>query len=154
MRILMNRFMFLYKFFQSPKEVGSITPSSRYLTKKMFEHISWQQIDSIVELGAGTGVFTEVIHHKKRKKTTVVVIDFDINKVDCIVSGLPFTNFPREIREQIIEDVIRNLRPGGQFITFQYSPQIKEILKDHFSEVKVEFIPFNIHPAFIFRCKL
>jgi len=56
-----TRAAFLYKFIQKPKEIGSIVPSSSFLTKKMLMNLPWDHIETIVELGAGTGVFTKFI---------------------------------------------------------------------------------------------
>jgi phospholipid N-methyltransferase len=56
-----ERFMFFYKFIQSPRQIGSVTPSSHYLSDKMLSMIDWTKIRSIGELGAGTGIITEQI---------------------------------------------------------------------------------------------
>lgn len=55
---------FFYSFIQSPKRIGSIVPSSHFLAKEMFRSIDFKRIASIVELGAGTGVFTKTIAEK------------------------------------------------------------------------------------------
>ncbi len=58
---------FLYKFIQKPKEIGSVVPSSSFLTKKMMAKLPWDNIETLVELGAGTGVFTEFITENKKE---------------------------------------------------------------------------------------
>jgi phospholipid N-methyltransferase len=62
---LLNRILFFYKFIQSPNTVGSITPSSFFLSKEMMKNIDWSNTTSIVELGAGTGIFTNQIQQLK-----------------------------------------------------------------------------------------
>ncbi len=40
--------------------------------------------------------------------------------IDHIVSGLPFVSLPATMTRQILESVVKVLRPGGTFTTFQY----------------------------------
>lgn len=68
---------FLRKFILQPKRIGSITPSSAFLTKRMLGNLPWQKLDTIVELGAGTGVFSEYIACNKKKSCKVLLIEQD-----------------------------------------------------------------------------
>lgn len=52
---------FLRAFLRSPRSVGSVIPSSSHLATAMVGPIDFSRSDVIVELGAGTGVFTERI---------------------------------------------------------------------------------------------
>ena len=45
-----NRSIFLQKFFCAPTKIGSLTPSSQYLTRKMLYALPWDKIDSIVDM--------------------------------------------------------------------------------------------------------
>lgn len=54
----MERAAFLRKWLERPREVGSITPSSPQLARAMAEWVPWEQIRTLVELGAGTGAVT------------------------------------------------------------------------------------------------
>lgn len=59
-----GRLSFLRQFLRNPRELGSITPSSRFLTRAIVEEIDFPRARRIVELGPGTGVFTrEVLRH-------------------------------------------------------------------------------------------
>jgi len=49
--------------------------------------------------------------------------------------------------------VYHSLKPGGLFIAFQYSQQMKKLLGEHFSIEKIEFVPLNIPPAFVYVCR-
>ena len=55
---------FLRKFLRDPKEVASVWPSSRYLARAMVAGIELLPGESIVELGPGTGPFTDAIAQK------------------------------------------------------------------------------------------
>jgi len=175
---------FLYKFIQKPKEIGSVIPSSSFLTKKMLANLPWDNIETLVELGAGTGVFTKFITENKNESCQIFVIEqdtdmrkalqdkyptfhygakaekldcllqrYDLPQVDCIVSGLPFAAFSESLREKIMMAVNHSLKPGGIFVAFQYSLQMRKTLKKQFDEVIIGFVPLNMPPAFVYYCK-
>ncbi|GIM44945.1 SAM-dependent methyltransferase [Collibacillus ludicampi] len=181
---LLNRLSFFNKFFHSPRTIGSITPSSIFLAKEMVKCVDWKNTDVVVELGAGTGIFTRQIHGLKKPDCSVVIFELDhqmrrrlqeqypsfhyyadaqymsraleefgIPQVDCIVSGLPFTTFHKGLRDKILDGVIHSLKPGGWFITFQYSLHMKKELIQRFKKVDISFVPFNVPPAFVYRCQ-
>jgi len=182
--MLTSNTTFLYKFIRKPKEIGSVVPSSSFLTRKMLANLPWNHIETLVELGAGTGVFTEFITENKKESCQIFVVEHDydmrknlkdkypafhygakaekldwllqrhdLSQVDCIVSGLPFAAFSEFLREKIILEVSQALKPGGIFVAFQYSLQMRKTLKRHFSEVIIGFAPLNIPPAFVYYCR-
>ncbi|MBD3919993.1 methyltransferase domain-containing protein [Paenibacillus sp. PR3] len=76
-----------------------------------------------------------------------------IDQVDCIVSGLPFFNFSPAIRERLLEQITMSLKPGGQFIAFQYSLQMKPLLAKCFEIEDIRLVPLNLPPAFVYCCR-
>lgn len=72
-----SRTYFLHKFLSEPQRIGSVTPSSAFLTRKMLAELPWDNIDTLVELGAGTGVFTDFIAEKKKKSCRIIVVEQD-----------------------------------------------------------------------------
>ena len=71
---------------------------------------------------------------------------------DYILSSLPLTNFPKPLKEAIIDEAIRSLGPGGIYMQYQYSTSAFKLLKSKFSKVKMGFTPINIPPAFVYTC--
>lgn len=57
--------------------VGALSPSSRFLAKKMVDHLPLKDANVIVELGPGTGVFTHRIIEKMGKSTQLIVIELN-----------------------------------------------------------------------------
>jgi phospholipid N-methyltransferase len=49
-----------------------------------------------------------------------VAADRGLLPIDHIVSGLPFATLPQTMTQLILENVVKVLRPGGTFSTFQY----------------------------------
>jgi len=74
---LTEKLAFLMKFIASPSQIGSITPSSRFLAKKTLEPIDWNTTRAIAELGAGTGAFTKHIQALKHQDCKVAVFEKD-----------------------------------------------------------------------------
>lgn len=68
---------FRKQFWKDRKMVGSMTPSSRFLTHKMLENIDFKSARVLVELGPGTGVFTEEII--SRMDNDCVLLVFEVN---------------------------------------------------------------------------
>ncbi len=52
----MEKILFIQKFFDNWREVGSVTPSSKFLVKKMLEPVDFARAKVLVELGAGLRV--------------------------------------------------------------------------------------------------
>jgi len=60
----MSKAKFFKNFLKKPSEIGAILPSSRKLAEQMVADIGLHKSKAVVELGPGTGVFTEVILEK------------------------------------------------------------------------------------------
>ncbi len=73
----MSKRSFLREFFKANRMVGSMLPSSRFLTKKMLQPIHFKQAKVIVELGPGTGVFTKELLSKMSANCHLVVIELN-----------------------------------------------------------------------------
>jgi phosphatidylethanolamine/phosphatidyl-N-methylethanolamine N-methyltransferase len=52
---------FIKAFATNPTRVGAIAPSSQQLAKTMTGWLDWKNLETVVEFGPGTGVFTEHI---------------------------------------------------------------------------------------------
>ena len=69
--------VFLKRFFRAPRQVGSVAPSSRFLTRAMLDCVDWENALSVAELGAGTGVFTREVVKRARPDARVLVFEVD-----------------------------------------------------------------------------
>jgi phosphatidylethanolamine/phosphatidyl-N-methylethanolamine N-methyltransferase len=56
-----NRVFFLREFLRNPRQIASITPSSRFLVRRIVELADLGSARTVVELGAGTGGTTRAI---------------------------------------------------------------------------------------------
>ena len=180
---LAEKLTFLKKFIESPSQVGSITPSSRFLAKRTLAPINWTTARAVAELGAGTGAFTKHINAFKHDECKVAVFEKDeemrdklnilypdldyfedalslsenvrsmgVESLDAVISGLPFTLFEKNVREQIIDETVQALNEHGVFVAFQYSLHMKTMLSQKFSKVEISLVHLNFPPAFVYVC--
>ena len=76
----------------------------------------------------------------------------NIEKVDYIVSSLPFAMIPNSVVKNILSVAKKVLGTTGTFIQYQYSLNALRKLKSVFKKVDINFTPMNIPPAFVFIC--
>jgi phospholipid N-methyltransferase len=182
----MSKRSFLREFFKSNRMVGSVLPSSRFLSKKMLRPIQFKEAKVIVELGPGTGVFTKELlsnissscqlvvielndafftdlhkkfqapnlHlvHSSATDITQILQDLKLPKADYILSSLPLSNFPTELRQSILEAIKENLKVDGKMIQFQYTRGLQKLYRAHFKQVQTDYTALNFPPAFIYTC--
>ena len=168
---------------KSFRTTGSITSSSKALVKKLVEPLPAHRPLVIVELGPGDGCVTQAILDKIHPESTVTAFEinaafiekltvikderlevlpvgaerltdyFAAGTVDYVVSSLPLSMIPKEVKEAILRQSQLVLRPEGRFLQFQYALQDYGLLKDYF-RVSVSFTMANLPPAFIYSCSL
>jgi phospholipid N-methyltransferase len=74
-------------------------------------------------------------------------------QVDYIISGIPFSTIPAELRERILLKTYGALAPGGAFLVYQFSTRVLPDLQRIFHYVKRKFEPLNVLPAHLFFCQ-
>lgn len=84
-----DKLLFFLKFIRSPKQIGSITPSSPALTKGMLNPLQWEGQKVIVELGAGTGVFTRHIQQLRSEESRFILFEKDDHLRQRLYTQLP-----------------------------------------------------------------
>lgn len=68
---------FLSSFLRHPVATGAIAPSSRFLAREMVAWIDWHEVNTCVELGPGTGVFTSSIISSVHDGTEVFAVELN-----------------------------------------------------------------------------
>lgn len=99
---------FRKQFWKDKKTVGSMTPSSRFLTQKMLENIDFNTSKVFVELGPGTGVFTEEVISKMGKDAVLLVF---------------------EINDSFYDDLKRRIHDGRVHLIHDSAEKIEEYLQ-------------------------
>ena len=73
-------------------------------------------------------------------------------KADYIISGIPFSTMPEELRNSILQTTHAVLDAEGAFLVYQFSTRVLPDLKRIFGRVDRGFEPLNILPAHVFYC--
>ena len=76
----------------------------------------------------------------------------DAKHADYIVSGLPFTSLPQDVSTKILAQTKKYLKPGGRFITFQYTLVKKKNFMLHFENIEITREIRNIPTAYVLSC--
>ncbi len=180
---------FVKAAFRDPKNVSTIFPSLKYLAQALIRHSEMQNGHHVLELGCGSGAISREILKQREDLASYTGVEIDGNLVDflqrsypnekfiqtsaddlsqfiedasmdTVICSLPWTLFAGELQEAITKEIVRVLKPGGQFTTFLCihaltypgAPRAKKIFKENFSDFqKCESIARNIPPANVYR---
>jgi phospholipid N-methyltransferase len=83
------RVQFFRGFLKSPKEVGSIIPSSRFLERRIVRSAGIGEARTIVELGPGTGGTTRALLRAMRPDATLLAIEINERFAEHLERELP-----------------------------------------------------------------
>ena len=68
---------------------------------------------------------------------------------DFVLSGLPFSTLPPGTGERIAAATQRVIRPGGAFLTYQFSAAARDLTRRHFERVDTGIVVANVPPCLL-----
>ena len=92
------KWLFINEAIKGFRRNGSILPSSKFLTENMLRPIKMRENILIIELGAGTGIFTWQIIEKMPENATLIVVESNPTLVKYLETKI------KDRRVHIIED--------------------------------------------------
>lgn len=116
---------FLKQFWKDKQMVGAISPSTRFLGEKMLENIDFDNVRSIVELGPGTGVFTDLIIERLRPDARLYI--FELNEA-----------FHQSLEKRIKDERVSVIHDSAEFIS-KYTGEVPV-------DVIVSSLPLMVFP--------
>ncbi|MEV4641960.1 methyltransferase domain-containing protein [Actinoplanes sp. NPDC049548] len=138
------------QFLAHPVLTGAIAASSPVLARAMTSELRLGEARTVVELGPGTGAFTEAVLDRLPSHGRLVAVEINSHlvkelqrrfrgrpveivhasaadladlvdaPVDAVVSGLPWTVMPHRTSRAVLDAVVDVLSPTGRFTTFAY----------------------------------
>ena len=141
---------FVRAFIREPLKVGAIWPSSTQLSQVVANACEFLPSDTVVELGPGTGNFTELLLKRMSPSGRLLALELSAGNVEvlkhrfpqsdihfdsaehlanhisphtarCVISGLAWGNMMPALQDRIMSAITNSLAPGGQFVAFAYS---------------------------------
>jgi phosphatidylethanolamine/phosphatidyl-N-methylethanolamine N-methyltransferase len=106
---------FLQEFFSNWRMTGAIAPSSARLARKMVDHAQVKDAKCILELGPGTGPFTEAIHNCMPEDARYLGLELNTVFVDRLRQRFPTMQFEAKAVQEY--DFDQFLQPGEMFDT-------------------------------------
>src|SRR5262249_59506981 len=70
-----------------------------------------------------------------------------LDGADYIISGIPFTTMPMELREKIMRESRAALKPDGAVLVYQFTRAVLPYLQAHFTQIDQDFELRTILPA-------
>jgi phospholipid N-methyltransferase len=86
------------------------------------------------------------------EKIVEILRDSGYAGANYIVSGIPFSTMPPDVRERTLRYTNMALAPGGAFLVFQFSTRVLRDLRRIFRDVRRRFEFLNVLPAHLFIC--
>jgi len=77
-----NKGKFLKMFIKQPKVNASITPSSKRAARCMVRGLDLEKMKYVVELGPGTGVFTDILAERLSTNCKVLLIELEESYIE------------------------------------------------------------------------
>jgi phospholipid N-methyltransferase len=82
-----------------------------------------------------------------------ILADRKLPHADYVISGIPYSTMPPDVREGILRATRDVLHPQGAFLVYQFTRAVLPHLRETFDLVDQEFEPRNIMPARLFFCR-
>jgi phospholipid N-methyltransferase len=182
------KMLFLRNFLKHPATLGSVVPSSRFVTERLLRKVDFHRARLIVEYGPGIGNISSAVINMMHRDACCVLIEVNPDFVrhlsrvfagdkrvrviqesaanvedviqslgfeaaDYVISGIPFSTMPEELRFSILAASNRVLRKDGRLLVYQFRRSVLPDLASVFSSVDEEFEPRNVLPARLFYCQ-
>jgi phospholipid N-methyltransferase len=93
-----------------------------------------------------------ILIHGSAADVEKLLAEHGLGQADAVVSGLPFTSLPDELRHDILSATTRALKPEGRLVLYQYSLYVTGHLKKYFKAIQTRYTLLNVPPAFSFYC--
>lgn len=108
--------------------------------------------------------FCSYLRKKIKDKRVIIINDsaenikryikkYNIEKIDYVVSGLPFSILSDRKKCIIIEETKDTLKNDGKFVIYQFLNSLKKHVYKYFSKISIKFVPLNLPPCFVYICE-
>lgn len=93
------------------------------------------------------------IIHGSAAEADAALSGLGFDRADYVLSGIPYTTMPPDLRETILRKTHAVLHPNGVFLVYQFTRSVLPYLQEVFRLVHQDFEPLNLMPARLFYCR-
>ncbi|NUQ69063.1 MAG: methyltransferase domain-containing protein [Phycisphaerales bacterium] len=151
---------------ETAMSVAEFGPGTGAITPSILERINPDAVYFAIErndvmAAAFRARFPQVtLHEDDARNIRTIMRGEGVEKLDIIVSALPWLIFPEEVREPMLTEAVAALKPGGIFSQITYfadslpaAKKFRRLMERHFSEIRaVRRVWRNLPPAFVYHC--
>lgn len=147
--------------FKNAKCIVEYGPGTGVFTEKLLENRNKNTKVILIEYNED---FCNILRSKYKDEERLFIVNdsaeniekylkmYDVEKVDYVISGLPFASLPKEVSINILNATKNILSDNGSFVTFQYTLFKKKFIEGFFKDIKVKRVIKNIPPAYVLNC--
>ncbi len=93
------------------------------------------------------------IVHASAAEADIALASLNLSHADYVISGIPYTTIPADVREVILRKTHSLLHPNGAFLVYQFTRTVLPYLEQVFGRIQQDFEPLNVMPARLFFCR-
>ncbi|MCI0498974.1 MAG: methyltransferase domain-containing protein [Planctomycetales bacterium] len=149
------------------KTIVEFGPGTGAFTKEILAQMPRDARLLAVEADAGMALLLRKKFHRaiitagSAQKIRRIMKAHQLEAADCIISGLPWASFEPQLQDDILEEALAVLKPGGKFASFGYihalgmpgAKRFREQLHHIFGSVQMSKVIWkNVPPAMIYCC--
>jgi phospholipid N-methyltransferase len=94
-----------------------------------------------------------VVVHGSAETVERALADHGLGNADLVVSGIPFSTMPHEVRERVLDATVAALAGDGRFLVYQYTRSVLSHLQGRFRIVSQDTEWRNAWPMRLFLCE-
>lgn len=147
--------------FENSNTILELGPGNGPVTKEILRQMKsdaelfiFETNREFYEFISGIADARKIVFHESAEKISITLKHHGFfRQADTVISSIPLALLPSAVSKKIVQEVFDILKPGGIFVQFQYSLKSRRMLRGIFKEVKLDFTPVNIPPAFVYICR-
>lgn len=146
--------------FTKAKIIIELGSGNGCITKELLANLSNDCILISIELNANFEQYLKPISDRRfiykidsAENLSIILKELGVQKVDYIISSLPFKIIPDNVEKRIYEQINKISNKELIFIHYSYFHSQKKKLQNLFQQIKVSYEMLNLPPAFLFICK-
>lgn len=144
--------------FENSRLVVEYGPGTGVMTRELLAHLTPNSRLVVIERNRA---FAQSLRGIDDKRLTVIegsaldviplLRDMSQHKVDCVISGIPFSALTPPVAEKLVADTRTCLRPEGKFVVYQIRSSVLRHLQKVFASVQERWVwhipPYRVYEA-------